>query len=90
MAHLGDLVLTGIKLGDPIAPYLFLSVMQALCLYTQCDYFMGIGIGTNKIKCSQLADDTTLFLQNKDQIPNAIKCLQDFTDVSGLSQYKQM
>ena len=74
----------GIKQGDPVAPYIFLIVIQALCLHINNNNFKGICIGGNEIKCSQLADDTTIFLQNEEQIPKAIECLQTFSDVSGL------
>ncbi len=37
-----------------------------------------------EIKISQLADDTTLFLKDKNQIKNAIKLVQAFSDASGL------
>ncbi len=34
---------------------------------------------------SQLADDTCLFLKNKDQVPVILEALKLFSDASGLS-----
>ncbi len=45
---------------------------------------LGIMLFKREIKISQLADDTTLFLKDKNQIKNAIKLVQAFSDASGL------
>ncbi len=45
---------------------------------------LGIMLFNREIKISQLADDTTLFLKDKNQIKNAIKLVQAFSDASGL------
>ena len=75
----------GIKQGDPAAPYLFLLVMQALSLHIDQNKFKGIQINGTEIKCSMLADDTTLFLQDKEQIRIVLDCLGKFSNVSGLT-----
>lgn len=75
----------GIKQGDPAAPFLFLLVMQALSLHISQNHFKGIQVNGTEIKCSQLADDTTLFLYDKDQIKIALDCLDHFSKVSGLT-----
>lgn len=51
----------GIKQGDPVAPFLFLLVMQALALLIHNDSFQCISIRDRGIKCCQLADDTAIF-----------------------------
>ena len=38
----------------------------------------GITVGETEIKLSQLADDTTLFVSDKDCVKNTLHCLQDF------------
>ncbi len=42
-----------------------------------------------EIKISQLADDTTLFLKDKNLIKNAIKLVQTISDALGLPQFFQ-
>lgn len=73
-----------IKQGDSAAPYLFLLVMQALTMCLNLNNFQGIQVNGKELKFCQLADDTTLFLQDKEQIQNAVDCLEVFSNVSGL------
>ena len=53
----------GIKQGDPIAPFLFLLIMQTTALHINKDYFRGIQFAESQLKCCQLADDTTIFFK---------------------------
>lgn len=53
----------GIKQGCPISPFLFLLVTQVMALHINKDSFRGIQIQDKEIKCSQLADDTTIFFE---------------------------
>lgn len=69
----------GIKQRDPAAPYLFLLVMQALSLHIGQNHFKGIQVNGTEFKSSMLADDTTLFLQDKEQIKIALDCLDEKT-----------
>jgi len=41
-----------------------------------------------EIKLSQLADDTTIFLKNSDQLDEVIKCIETFSGISGLKMNK--
>ncbi len=74
----------GVKQGDPSAPFLFLLVMQVLCLHVKNNTFQGICLFDKEIKCSQLADDTTIFLRSEREIDEALRCLDMFSSVSGL------
>ena len=44
----------------------------------------GVSIFDREIRISQLADDTTLFLENKDQISKVLEIIDAFSDESGL------
>lgn len=59
--------------------YLYWSYMKV----SMCN-FLGISAMGREFKLCQLADDTLLFLRNKDEIPKAIQCIDQFSDVSGL------
>lgn len=74
----------GIRQGCPISPYLFLLAAQLLCTYIKSSTLQGITIANKTIIISQLADDTTLFLKNKLQIPIVISLLESFSMASGL------
>lgn len=74
----------GVKQGDPMAPFLFLLIMQTMALHINKDYFRGIQLAENQLKCCQLADDTTIFLKNENEVKKAIDCLNVFSLVSGL------
>lgn len=45
----------------------------------------GLSIASRTISINHLADDTTLFLQDKSQIGNAIRLLRKFSAASGLN-----
>ena len=44
----------------------------------------GLTIFNKEIKISQLADDTTLFLRDKDQVAHALNAITAFSIASGL------
>lgn len=85
MELLMDLKSKGFRQGCPISPLLFLLVAQIMAIHIKKDIFRGIKIEEKEIKCTQLADDTTLFLRDYTEVEKAIKCLQLFSYVSGLS-----
>lgn len=74
----------GIRQGCPISPYLFLLAAQLLCTYIKSSTLQGITIANKTIIISQLADDTTLFLKNKLQIPIVTSLMESFSMASGL------
>lgn len=41
-----------------------------------------------EIKLSQLADDTTIFVKNSEEIDEVIKCIEEFSRISGLKMNK--
>ncbi len=75
----------GVRQGCPISPFLFLIVVELLAISVEKNpNLLGITLFNREIKISQLADDTTLFLKDKNLIKNAIKLVQTFSDASGL------
>ncbi len=74
----------GIRQGCPLSPYLFLLVSQIFASYISNSGLHGISIVDKQILISQLADDTTLFLQDANQVPLALNYIQKFSKASGL------
>ena len=75
----------GVREGCPISPFLFILVVELLSLNIVHDTdFKGISIFNREIRISQLADDTTLFLKDKEQLVKAIDLVQQFSLASGL------
>ena len=75
----------GVKQGCPISPYIFLLAVEMLAIYLKnCPDLQTLTIFGSDITISQLADDTTIFLKNKHQIPVAIKRIDTFSRASGL------
>ena len=72
----------GIRQGCPVSPFLFLLVTELLALSVIRDLeFKGIHIFDREIK---LADDTILFMQDKDQLSCALTLVEQFSSASGL------
>lgn len=74
----------GIRQGCPVSPYLFLIVSQLLANHIKASAVKGMTIINRELVITQLADDTTLFLQNENQIPIAIKVIEEFSKASGV------
>lgn len=75
----------GIRQGCPISPLLFLLCSQILCMLIEQHSFKGINIGSLELKISQLADDTSLFLESKMEISKSLDAIQLFSKFSGLN-----
>ena len=53
----------GVRLGDPLSPYLFIIAVETLAIaIRQKESIKGITIGTEETKLPQFADDTTAVL----------------------------
>ena len=76
----------GIRQGCPVSALLFvLSVEMLATKIRECPELKGfnIGIKENPIKITQYADDTTLFLNNKDELCTVLNVLHEFGQVAG-------
>ena len=59
--------------GNPIAPYLFLIVGEALCRLLKInDKIKGLRLAGMSVLLSQFADDLTLFLEHKESVWQAV------------------
>ncbi len=74
----------GVRQGCPISPYLFLLASQFLALQISSSNLQGITIDDRQIIISQLADDTTLLLNDASQVPLALRLIESFSRASGL------
>jgi len=75
----------GVRQGCPVSvQYLFLIVAQVFCHFIKSSNLKGIQVEEKSVLISQLADDTTLFLKNVDQIQSAVKIIEIFSSASGL------
>ena len=75
----------GVRQGCPLSVYLFLFVVELLAVEIRANNNInGITFEENEAKISQLADDTTIFLENKTSIPALLRILEHFKNCSGL------
>ena len=79
-------VSVGIPQGCPISPYLFILVTEMLAIYIKnCNEIKHLHVLGTDIVISQLADDTTIFVQDRHQIPITIDKIKNFSKASGLT-----
>ena len=74
----------GIRQGCGSSPLLFIMVAEMLSILIKTSHIEGLMVVDRQIIISQLADDTTLFLKNEDQIPLALQSINQFSRASGL------
>ncbi|CAI6002183.1 unnamed protein product [Closterium sp. NIES-65] len=85
---LGDRVemLKGVRQGCPLAPYLFLCIIEPLCQEVER---RGLGVRkrgvAGELAYVGYADNSTLVLQGKEQVVKAKSLLDDFAAISGLN-----
>ena len=74
----------GIRQGCSSSPLLFIMVAEMLSILIQNSCIEGLVVNDRQIIISQLADDTTLFLKNENQIPLALQIIEHLSRASGL------
>jgi hypothetical protein len=77
----------GMRQGCPISAYLFIMVVEILAISIRTNKKIhGLRLRTREIKISQLADDTTIFLNNTESIQPVMDTLEEVHICSGLRQ----
>ena len=75
----------GVRQGCPLSGLLFLIGIELLSSAIQNDpTIKGIQVGQKEIKITQYADDTTVLVRNLDSVPQLLKLLNNFKNISGL------
>ena len=75
----------GVRQGCPLSGLLFVLGIELLARALQKNpTIKGIQVGNNELKTTQYADDTTVFVRDLDSVPQLIKLLSEFKDISGL------
>jgi exonuclease III len=75
----------GIRQGCPLSALLFILAVEILSIHLRKNgKVKGVTVNNTEIKLTQLADDTTLFLEDRHSLSIALKALQIFYENSGL------
>jgi hypothetical protein len=75
----------GVHQGCPLSALLFIILVQVLeHMLNKREDINGLTIGTKKIKLLQMADDTTIFINNHQDVGKVLRLLKAFSKVSGL------
>ena len=83
-------VCCGIRQGCPFSPLSFVLAVELLAIKIRNSTMEGIELPASSdrrasnLKIKQMADDTTLFLKNKEEIKVALSTLKSFESFSGL------
>jgi hypothetical protein len=73
--------------GDPMVPYLFILVMEALlCQIQKLDIGLNLGnqLDTKKFLGSAFADDLTVFARDNNDLRKGLGLIREFRDAAGL------
>ena len=75
----------GVRQGCPLSAYLFIMVVELLAhKIRKSKNIRGIKIGETEIKLVQMADDTTMFVEDPDSLQNTFDLLKAFESYAGL------
>ena len=79
-------VKNGTKRGDPLAPYIFILVLEVLIsMVNNNSKIKRIYINGKEIKQCIFADDTTYFLRDLESLTALMETLSEFSKISSLS-----
>ena len=79
----------GVRQGCPLSGLLFVLGIELLNLAIQTNpNIKGISVGNTQIKITLYADDTTLFLKDRDSVQALLETLESFKKCSGLEVNK--
>ena len=75
----------GVRQGDPLPAYLFIIVLETLCIcIRRSKDIQGITVDTEEIKLGLFADDLTGFLKNDISLQKFLELVEAFGECSGL------
>ena len=75
----------GVRQGDPLYAFLFIMVLEILCISIRNNKDIhGIVVDNEEIKLGLFADDLTGFLKNDFSVINFLKLIEDYGSCSGL------
>ena len=75
----------GVRQGDPLSAYLFIIVLEILCIRVRSSKdIRGIKVDKEEIRLSLFADDLTGFLKDNLSLVNFLKLIEDYGICSGL------